>query len=174
MPIYRLGHRTPTIDPAAYVSPDAVIIGNVTIGAEASIWPGAVLRGDHGTITIGAQTSVQDGTVIHCGPGFPTIVGERCVIGHMVHLEGCILEDDSLVGSGSVVLHHAVVGSWSIVGANAVVPNRTQIPPDSMALGVPVKIKEGATTRPLIQHSAEQYVLNARLFRDELVRIDGV
>lgn len=173
MPLYRLGHRSPSIHPDAYVSPDAVIIGNVTIGAEASVWPGAVLRGDHGTIEIGAQTSIQDGTVIHCGPGFPTIVGARCVVGHMVHLEGCILKDDSLVGSGSVVLHHAVVGSWSIVGANAVVPNRTQIPPDSMALGVPVSIKEGTTNRPLIEHSAAQYVLNARLFRDELVRIDG-
>lgn len=172
MPIYRLGARTPVIHPDSYVAPEAVIIGNVTIGAEASIWPGAVLRGDHGTISIGARTSVQDGTVIHCGPGFPTVVGERCVIGHMVHLEGCILDDDCLIGSGSVVLHHATVGSWSIVGANAVVPNKTSIPPESMALGVPVTIHEGRTNRPLIEHSAEQYVLNARLFREELVRLD--
>ena len=173
MPIYRLGDRTPSIHPEAFVAPEAVIIGNVTIGAEASIWPGVVLRGDHGTIAIGAQTSIQDGTVIHCGPGFPTIVGERCVVGHMVHLEGCILEDDSLVGSGSVVLHHATIGSWAIVGANAVVPNRTQVPPDAMALGVPVTIREGASNRGLISHSAEQYVLNARLFKDQLVRLDG-
>jgi carbonic anhydrase/acetyltransferase-like protein (isoleucine patch superfamily) len=172
MPIYRLGDASPTIHPDAYVSPDAVVIGNVSIGAEASIWPGAVLRGDHGTITVGAQTSVQDGTVVHCGPGFPTIIGERCVVGHMVHLEGCILEDDSLVGSGSVVLHHAVVGSWAIVGANAVVPNRTVIPGDAMALGVPVTIREGASNRALIEHSAAQYVHNAHLFKAQLVRID--
>ena len=75
MPIYRLGHRVPEIHPEAFVAPDAVVIGNVTIGPEASIWPGAVLRGDHGTINIGAQTSIQDGTVIHCGPEFPTILG---------------------------------------------------------------------------------------------------
>ena len=166
MPIYRLGDRTPKIHPDAFIAPEAVIIGNVTIGAEASIWPGVVLRGDHGTIDIGAKTSIQDGTVVHCGPGFPTIVG------HMVHLEGCILEDDSLVGSGSVVLHHATIGSWAIVGANAVVPNRTQVPADAMALGVPVTIREGASNRGLILHSAEQYVLNARLFKADLVRID--
>ena len=163
MAIYRLGDRTPTIHPDAYVAAEAVVIGNVTIGAEASIWPGVVLRGDHGTIDIGAQTSIQDGTVIHCGPGFPTIIGERCVVGHMVHIEGSILEDDSLVGSGSVILHHA----------NAVVPNRTIVPSDSMALGIPAKIKEGASNRALIKHSAEQYVLNARLFKEELVRLDA-
>ena len=156
MAIYRLGDRTPTIHPDAYVAAEAVVIGNVTIGAEASIWPGVVLRGDHGTIDIGAQTSIQDGTVIHCGPGFPTIIGERCVVGHMVHIEGSILEDDSLVGSGSVILHHVRVGSWAIVGANAVVPNRTIVPSDSMALGIPAKIKEGASNRALIKHSAEQ------------------
>jgi magnesium transporter len=89
-----------------------------------SVWPSAVLRGDYGTITVGARTSVQDGTVIHAGPDFPTVVGTGCVIGHLAHLEGCVLEDDCLVGSGSVVLHHAVIGSGATVGANAVVPNR--------------------------------------------------
>ena len=110
MAIYRLGDLVPVIDPEAYVHPDAVVIGDVTLGAEASVWPGAVLRGDYGTITVGARTSVQDGTVIHAGPGFPTLVGAGCVIGHLAHLEGCVLEDECLVGSGSVVLHHAVIG----------------------------------------------------------------
>ena len=95
------------------------------------MWPGAVLRGDYGPIRVGARTSVQDGTVIHAGPGFPTIVGDGCVIGHLAHLEGCTLEDDSLVGSGSVVLHHAVVGTGATVGANAVVPNRMEVPAGS-------------------------------------------
>lgn len=171
MPIYRLGHRVPTIHPEAFVAPDAVVIGNVTIGAEASIWPGAVLRGDHGTIEIGAQTSIQDGTVVHCGPGFPTLVGERCVVGHVAHLEGCILEDDCLVGSGSVVLHHARIGSWATVGANAVVPNNAEVPPDALALGVPITIRAGKSNRDLIRHSAEQYVRNATLFNEELERI---
>src|SRR5271155_4660806 len=105
MPIYRLGNLVPTVDSQAYVHPDAVVIGGVTIGSEASVWPSAVLRGDYCTITVGARTSVQDGTVIHAGPGFPTVVGDGCVIGHLAHLEGCTLEDDCLVGSGSVVLH---------------------------------------------------------------------
>jgi carbonic anhydrase/acetyltransferase-like protein (isoleucine patch superfamily) len=171
MPIYRLGHRVPEIHPEAFVAPDAVVIGNVTIGPEASIWPGAVLRGDHGTITIGAQTSIQDGTVVHCGPEFPTIVGERCVVGHLAHLEGCILDDDCLVGSGSVVLHHARIGSWATVGANAVVPNNAVVPPDSLALGVPITIRDGASSRPMIKYSAEQYVRNVHLFKAELEQI---
>jgi carbonic anhydrase/acetyltransferase-like protein (isoleucine patch superfamily) len=172
MPIYQLGDKTPQIHPDAYVSPDAVIIGDVSIGAESSVWPSAVLRGDHGTITIGEQTSIQDGTVIHCTPQCPTIIGDRCVIGHVAHVEGAILEDDCLVGSGAVVLHHARVGSWSIVGANAVVPNDTVIPEDSMALGVPVKIREGSSNREMIRIAAQKYVINVQLFKESLRRID--
>src|SRR3984893_564599 len=128
MALYRLGDLDPTIAPDAYVHREAVVIGDVTIGPESTIWPTTVLRGDFGTITIGARSSIQDGTVIHAGPGFPTIVGNGCVIGHLAHLEGCTLEDDSLVGSGSVVLHHAIIGAGATVGANAVVPNRMVVP----------------------------------------------
>src|SRR5580658_5868007 len=110
MAIYALGDLVPTIDTEAFVHPDAVVIGDVTIGPDSSVWPSAVLRGDYGTITVGARSSVQDGTVIHAGPGFPTMIGDGCVIGHLTHLEGCTLEDGSLAGSGSVVLHWAVVG----------------------------------------------------------------
>jgi len=172
VPIYQLGDDTPQIHPDAYVSSDAVVIGAVTIGAESSIWPGAVLRGDHGTITIGDQTSIQDGTVIHCGPGFPTIIGSRCVVGHVAHIEGGILEDDCLVGSGSIVLHHARIGQWALVGANAVVPNNMIVPSDAMALGVPARIKEGASNREMIRRSAEEYVKNVHYFKANLRRID--
>src|SRR5665213_2219299 len=96
MPIYRLGDLVPQIHPEAFVHPEAVLIGNVTIGSESTVWPGAVLRGDFGTITVGERSSVQDGTVIHAGPGFPTVVGDGCVIGHLAHLEGCTMEDESL------------------------------------------------------------------------------
>ena len=126
MAIYALGDQVPTIDTEAFVHPDAVVIGAVTLGPETTVWPSAVLRGDYGQISVGARTSIQDGTVIHAGPGFPTRVGDGCVIGHLVHLEGCILEDECLVGSGAVVLHHAVVGTGATVGAGAVVPNRVQ------------------------------------------------
>src|SRR3954452_6281199 len=105
MPIYSLGDLVPEIHPDAYVHPDAVVIGQVVLGPEASVWPGAVLRGDHGRIEIGARSSVQDGSIIHAGARIPTIVGDDCTIGHLVHLEGCILEPNTLVGSASVVLH---------------------------------------------------------------------
>ncbi|HEX3840458.1 MAG TPA: gamma carbonic anhydrase family protein [Acidimicrobiales bacterium] len=172
MAIYQLGDLIPNVDPEAYVHPDAVVIGDVTIGAEATIWPSAVLRGDYGTITIGARSSVQDGTVIHAGPGFPTIVGEGCVIGHLAHLEGCILQDNSLVGSGSVVLHHAVIESGATVGANAVVPNRMVVPANALAIGVPATIKPGKSNADLIRFSATEYVKNGHNFRKNLTRID--
>jgi carbonic anhydrase/acetyltransferase-like protein (isoleucine patch superfamily) len=172
MPIYRLGDLVPTIDPEAFVHPDAVVIGNVTIGPESTIWPGAVLRGDHGTITIGARSSVQDGTVLHCGPGFPTTVGDGCVIGHLAHLEGCTVEDDSLVGSGSVVLHHAVIGAGATVGANAVVPNHMLVPAGALAVGVPAQLRPGKSSLETIRMSADSYVANGHLFRSSMQRID--
>jgi carbonic anhydrase/acetyltransferase-like protein (isoleucine patch superfamily) len=172
MAIYRLGDLVPTIDPDAYIHPEAVVIGDVTIGPESTIWPTTVLRGDFGTITIGTRTSVQDGTVIHAGPGFPTIVGDGCVIGHLAHLEGCKLEDDSLVGSGSVVLHHAVIGAGATVGANAVVPNRMEVPPGALAVGVPATIRPGKSSLALIQMSAAEYASNGRRYKKHLVRMD--
>ncbi|MDA8268371.1 MAG: gamma carbonic anhydrase family protein [Actinomycetota bacterium] len=172
MPLYALGDVAPLIDPDAFVHPDAVVIGAVTVGADASIWPGAVLRGDFGTITIGARTSVQDGTIVHAGPGFPTVVGSGCVVGHLAHLEGCVVHDDALVGSGSVVLHHAVVESGATVGANAVVPNRMVVPAGAVAVGVPATLRPGASSVDLIRVSADQYVGNARRYRELLRRID--
>src|SRR6478672_3638363 len=125
MPLYALGDQVPDIDPTAYVHPDAVVIGSVTIGPESSVWPSAVLRGDHGEIRIGARTSVQDGTVMHCTPTFPTVVGDDCVL---AHLERCTVENFALVGSGSVVLHGALVRTGAVVGAGAVVPGGMEVP----------------------------------------------
>jgi carbonic anhydrase/acetyltransferase-like protein (isoleucine patch superfamily) len=172
MAIYQLGDLVPAIDPEAYVHPDAVVIGDVTIGAESTVWPGAVLRGDYGTITIGARSSVQDGTVIHAGPGFPTVVGDGCVIGHLAHLEGCTLEDDSLAGSGSVILHHAVVGTGATVGANAVVPNRMVVPAGALAIGVPATVRPDRSSLVMIQLSADEYVANGHRYRQSLTRLD--
>ena len=119
MPIYSLGELVPRIDPTAYIHPQAVIIGNVEIGPEASVWPNAVIRGDDSLISIGARSSVQDNAVLHCTAELPTIVGEDVTLGHLCHLEGCVIEDQALVGVGAVVIHEAVVGYGSIVGANA-------------------------------------------------------
>lgn len=172
MAIYRLGDQMPDIHPEAFVHPDAVIIGNVTIGPESTIWACTVLRGDFGVITIGARSSIQDGTVIHAGPGFPTTVGDGCVVGHLAHLEGCTMHDESLVGSGSVVLHHAVIESGATVGANAVVPNRMVVPEGALALGVPAKIRPGESSLDVIRLSAIEYVKNGHRYRQQLSRID--
>ena len=99
MPIYALDYAAPSIDPQAYVHPDAVVIGSVELAAGASVWPGAVLRGDHGLIRVGERTSVQDGTVVHTTEQWPTIIGADCVVGHRAHLEGCVVEDGCLIGS---------------------------------------------------------------------------
>ena len=172
MAIYQLGDLVPTIDPDAYVHPEAVVIGDVVLGPDTSVWPSAVLRGDFGTIAVGARTSIQDGTVIHAGPGFPTVVGDGCVIGHLAHLEGCVLEDECLVGSGSVVLHHAVIRQGATVGANAVVPNNMEVPAGALALGVPAVVRPGKSSLVLIQISGAEYVENGRRYRQSLTRLD--
>ncbi len=172
MALYELDGVAPRVHPDAYVHPDATVIGDVTIGAESSIWPRAVLRGDYGKITVGTGTSIQDGTVIHAGPGFPTVIGDRCVIGHLAHLEGCTLEDESLAGSCSVVLHWAVISRGATVGANAVVPNHMVVPPGALALGIPAKILEGRSDIPMIGASADVYIANAKRYRHGLRRLD--
>jgi carbonic anhydrase/acetyltransferase-like protein (isoleucine patch superfamily) len=129
VPLYALGDAEPDIHPDAYVHPDAVVIGSVFIGAESSVWPTAVLRGDDGEIHIGRRTSIQDGSIIHTTPFHFTTVGDECTVGHKVHLEGCRIEDKALVGSGSIVLHNAVVGREAIVGAGAFVGNNKVVPP---------------------------------------------
>jgi carbonic anhydrase/acetyltransferase-like protein (isoleucine patch superfamily) len=168
MPIYALGERTPTIHPDAFVHPDAVVIGDVTVGARSSLWPCAVLRGDYGAIVVGEETSIQDGAVVHAVPMYPTVVGSRCVIGHNAHLEGCTLEDETLAGSGSVILHQAVIRTGATVGANAVVPNGLEVPAGSLALGVPARIHYERSNVALIKASAAQYVANAQRFGEEL------
>ncbi len=172
MPIYRLGDLVPRVDPSAYVHPDAVLIGDVTLGSQSSVWPTAVLRGDYGSITVGDRTSIQDGTVVHAGPGFPTVIGNDCVVGHLVHLEGCHLADGCLVGSGSVVLHHAEVGSRATVAANAVVPNGMSVPEDALAVGIPAAIRPGGSRPEIIRIASAEYVANGRRFREELQLVD--
>ena len=171
MPVYALGDRIPSIDPSAFVHPDAVIIGDVTIGPESSVWPTAVLRGDHGVIRVGAPTSVQDGSIIHCTADYPTLIGDRCVIGHNVHLEGCTVLDDCLIGSGSVVLHRVLIGPHSLVGASALVSAGTVVPPNARALGVPARITEGVIDNDAFAEPVAIYVSNAHWYNADLRRI---
>jgi carbonic anhydrase/acetyltransferase-like protein (isoleucine patch superfamily) len=174
MAVYALGDLVPQIDPTAFVHPDATVIGNVTIGPDSTVWPQAVLRGDYGSITVGARTSIQDGSVIHTTERHPTVIGDDCVIGHLVHMECCTIEDGALVGSGSVVLHRVIVRSEAVVGANAVVPNDMEVPSRAMALGVPAKLRLDAVNDPaaVIGRGARNYVRNGERYRTELRRID--
>jgi carbonic anhydrase/acetyltransferase-like protein (isoleucine patch superfamily) len=169
--IYALDDDEPQIDETAYVAPDAVVIGRVTIGPEASVWPGAVLRGDHGHITVGARTSVQDGTIVHCTAEHPTVIGDDCVVGHNAHLEGCVVEAGCLIGSGSVTLNRVVVGTGSIVAAGAVVSEGFIVPPGSLVAGVPATVKRSGIDTSWIENSVQTYIETARHHRSGLRRI---
>jgi len=172
MAIYALGDVEPRIDPEAYVHPDATVIGNVTLGAGTTVWPQAVLRGDYGEIIVGARTSVQDGAVLHTTPLLPTVVGDDVVVGHLAHLECCTVHDGALIGTGSIVLHRAVIERGALVGAGAVVPNGLVVPTGAMALGVPAKIRTDSVDVEETLRNAAQYVRNGERYRKELRRID--
>ena len=168
MPIYALGDIEPVVDPTAWVHPDAVLIGAVTVGAGASIWPTAVLRGDFGTITVGARTSIQDGTVVHTNADQPTSIGSGCVVGHNAHLEGCTVEDDCLIASMSTVLGGATVGPGAVVAAGAVVVPNTVVGPGRRAVGVPARVLDVALDPEELRVGVQKYVDNAARYRREL------
>ena len=172
MAIYALGDQLPEIHPDAYIHPDAVVIGSVVIGELTSVWPSAVIRGDDGFIFIGARCSVQDGAVLHTTSVFPTTVGDEVTIGHLAHLEGCIVEDKALIGSGSIVLHNARIGVEAVVGGGAFVRNNTVVPPLAMALGVPAVIREDAVAPGHFDLGVESYVKRATRYKEHLRRID--
>jgi carbonic anhydrase/acetyltransferase-like protein (isoleucine patch superfamily) len=173
MALYGLGDLEPRIDPEAFVHPDAVLIGDVTLGPQASVWPSAVLRADTAPITVGARTSIQDGTVVHVSPGLPTAIGDDCVVGHLAHMEGCTIEDGALIGSGAVVLHRAIVRTEALVGASALVPGGMEVPRRATALGVPAKVRPD-TVDPavMIEVAKASYVDRAARYREELRRLD--
>lgn len=171
MPIYALGDYIPTLHPEAYIHPEAVVIGQVSVGAGSTVWPGAVLRGDYGSITVGERTSVQDGTVVHATEELATVIGSECVIGHIAHLEGCVVEDRCLIGSGSVLLHRVTVRSGALIGAGAVVSPGTEVPSGAMALGVPAKIRPNAVSPGAFDDAVARYVANGAQYAKELRRI---
>lgn len=150
----------PNVHASAYVHSHAVVIGDVEIGPEASIWPGAVLRGDDAPIRVGALTSIQDGSVLHTTTGLSqVIVGERVTVGHRVILHGCVVEDECLIGMGAILLDNCVIGRGSIVGAGALVPVGKVIPPGSLVLGVPGRVVRGTgeKDRAMIEQGWREY-----------------
>ena len=171
MPIYALGDMTPDIHPDAFVHPEAVIIGAAHIGARSSVWPGAVIRADDAPVYIGERTSIQDGSVLHTTLPFPTRVGNGCVIGHIVHLEGCTIEDDAMVGNGSIVMHRVIVRSGAVVGANSVLLNGMEVPSGALAVGAPAVIKEGRARLADITMAAQSYADRVDRYKRELRRI---
>ena len=172
MPLYALGNKVPNIHPEAFVHPDAVIIGDVTVGALSSVWPCAVLRGDSNRIVVGQRSSIQDGAVIHTTSTLPTIIGDECTVGHNAHLEGCTVESGSLVGSGSLVHHEAIIQTGALVAAGAVVTHGTVVPAGALAVGVPAKIKEGKADPDVLAYSIASYTKNAVTYPKEMRRID--
>jgi len=151
----------PQIAPNAYVDPQAVVIGDVVIGEDASIWPCAVLRGDYNAIRIGARASVQDGCVLHIESGkYAVTVGSNVTVGHRVILHGCTVENDCLIGMGSILLNGCKIGVGSIVAAGTLITERTEIPPGSLVMGAPGKVRRAVTgeERQRIALSAEHYV----------------
>ncbi|MCW2741684.1 MAG: gamma carbonic anhydrase family protein [Blastococcus sp.] len=148
--IAELDFGKPDIDDRAFVAPTAVVVGAVTMGPGSSIWYGAVARADAETIEIGENTNVQDGCTLHSDPGFPLVLGKGVTVGHRVVLHGARVDDDVLVGMGSVVMNGAHIGSGSIVAAGAVVTQGKQFPPGSVIAGVPATVVRQATDEDLL------------------------
>jgi carbonic anhydrase/acetyltransferase-like protein (isoleucine patch superfamily) len=134
-----------SIDPTAFIHPLAFVCGDVTLGARASVWPHAVLRGDGDAIVVGEDTNLQDGVIVHVDPGVPCTLGARVTVGHRAIVHGATIEDDCMVGMGAIVLNRAHVGSGSVIGAGALVREGMVVPPNSLVLGVPARIVRATT-----------------------------
>jgi carbonic anhydrase/acetyltransferase-like protein (isoleucine patch superfamily) len=171
MPILSFGGHTPRIHPSVFVAPTAMVIGNVEIGADSSIWYGAVLRGDHPDhgIRIGASSSIQDNCVVHCSARGPTVVGDRVTVGHGAVFESCEIRQGALIGMNAVILHGAIIGEESLVAALSVVPDGMEVPPRTLVAGAPARVRktlEGESAE-WIRSSPAHYVALARAYLDE-------
>jgi carbonic anhydrase/acetyltransferase-like protein (isoleucine patch superfamily) len=159
--------RSPVVHPTAFIAPGAVVLGDVTLGARASVWYQAVLRGDMAPIVVGEDTNLQDATIVHVDEGKPARIGARVGVGHRVILHACTVEDECLIGMGSVLLNDVHVGTGSVIAAGAVVPEGMRIPPGSLVMGVPARVvrhvDEGLRAR--IRGTWEHYVAQAARHR---------
>lgn len=158
------GAGGPVVDPTAFIAPTAAVMGDVHLGADSSVWYGAVLRGDMAPIRIGARTNLQDGVIIHVDEGVPCTVGAQVGVGHRAILHGCTVEDDCLVGMGAILLNNVLVGRGSVVAAGALLREGMRVPPGSLVMGVPGKVvrpvDEALTGR--IEFTWRHYVEQAR------------
>ena len=162
--------KYPQIPQSAYVDQASQVIGDVTLGERSSVWPCAVLRGDVNRIVIGDDTNIQDGSVLHGELDvYPVIVGSRVTVGHMACLHGCVVEDDCLIGIGAIVLNGARIGRGSIVAAGALVPEDMEVPPDSMVMGTPAKVRRSVTPeeKARFAENAQRYIRYRQDYREE-------
>jgi carbonic anhydrase/acetyltransferase-like protein (isoleucine patch superfamily) len=173
MALYELDGVAPQLGDGAWVADSAEVMGRVTLGENANVWFGAVLRGDTEAMTIGRNSNIQDLSVLHCDIGCPLTVGENVTVGHQVMLHGCTIGDNTLIGMQAVVLNNAKIGRNSIVGAGALVTEGSEFPDNSMILGSPAKVvrtlDEAAAAK--LRQGAEHYVKNARRFAAGLKKI---
>jgi carbonic anhydrase/acetyltransferase-like protein (isoleucine patch superfamily) len=173
MPIYQLGDWIPQIDPSAFVHETAVLIGQVSIGPNASVWPFATIRGDNEPISVGRDSNCQEGCTLHADPGFPLNVGQRVTVGHHVMLHGCTIADDCLIGIQAVILNGAVIGRGCLVGAASLITEGKQIAEGSLVLGSPGKVVRQLDGREIERSRAiaQSYVARGGRYKMALKRI---
>jgi carbonic anhydrase/acetyltransferase-like protein (isoleucine patch superfamily) len=159
---------TPRVALSAYVDPSAQVIGDAVIGERTSVWPCAAIRGDTAPIRVGDECSIQDNSVLHADIGFPLTVGNRVTVGHLVMLHGCTIEDDCLIGIGSIILNGAKIGKGSVVAAGALVPEGMDVPPGVLVMGVPAKVKRAVTAEEQARFAegVKHYVEKAAVYRE--------
>lgn len=171
---YRLGDLRVETHPSSWAAPTATLIGKVRLQARASVWFGAVLRGDNELIDIGEDSNVQDGTVMHTDMGSPLTLGRGVTVGHNAMLHGCTVGDYSLIGINAVILNGARIGKHCIIGANALIPEGKEIPDGSLVMGSPGKVVRELSEQQMhmLEASAAHYVHNAQRYARELVADD--
>jgi len=172
MSAYMLGDKIPTLpdDDQYWIAPNAVVVGNVILGNNSSVWFGAVLRGDNDPITVGENSNIQDNSVLHTDPGQPLVIGANVTIGHMVMLHGCTVGDGSLIGIGAIVLGGARIGRGCLIGAGSLITEGKTIPDNSMVVGSPGRVVRelSAEQAAALAHGAAHYVENWRRFKSRL------
>ena len=169
--LYALGERRVQTDGDNFwIAPTAVVIGDVQLGKETSVWWHAVIRGDNDPITIGEGTNIQDGAILHSDPGFPLVIGERVTVGHMAMVHGCTIGDGTLIGINAVVLNGANVGKNCLIGAKALVTEGMEIPDNSLAVGAPAKVIREVTPENIarMELGAQSYIDRSYAYREHL------
>ena len=173
MAVYEVDGKTPQVDSTAWIADSAQVMGHVTLGPDASVWFGCVLRGDTESMTVGEGSNIQDLTVMHADHGLPLTIGKHVTVGHKVMLHGCTIGDESLIGIGAIVLNGARIGKNCLVGAGSLVTEGKEFPDGSMIMGTPAKVVRQLTPEQIegLRQSARHYVDNARRFRAGLKRL---